>query len=163
VVALFDLDRFKERNDHHGHAAGDEALIAVVDALGAELRATDVIGRWGGDELLLVVPETAPDDVRHSAERWRAVIADLGLAAGPNQVTTSIGLATYRPGDDIDTLLIRADRALYSAKRQGGDAVATDAVATDVAATDAAATDAAADDRQAEADVASAEDGAPDG
>lgn len=143
VVALFDLDRFKERNDYHGHAAGDQALVAVVETLRAELRATDLVGRWGGDELLVIVPETAPDDVRHSAERWRAVIADLGLTAGPNQVTTSIGLATYRPGDTIDALLTRADRALYEAKGRGGDAVATD-------------------DGQAEAHITPAEDGAAD-
>lgn len=125
-VALLDLDRFKERNDHHGHAAGDAALVSVVSALRAELRATDVIGRWGGDELVVIVPGTSGGAAERSAERWRALIADLGLAAGPGRVTTSIGLSTHVPGDTVDTLLTRADRALYAAKRIGGDAVVTD-------------------------------------
>lgn len=125
-VALLDLDRFKERNDHHGHAAGDAALVAVVSALRAGLRSTDVIGRWGGDELLVVTPDTSPADARRSAERWRRTIAELGLVAGPGRVTTSIGLATHQPGDSLDTLLARADRALYAAKALGGDTVATD-------------------------------------
>jgi diguanylate cyclase (GGDEF)-like protein len=125
-IALFDLDRFKERNDHHGHAAGDDALVAVVSALRSDLRATDLIGRWGGDELLVIVPDTSPADVRRSAERWRGLIADLGLAAGPGRVTTSIGLATRHHGDTVDTLLTRADRSLYAAKGLGGDTVVTD-------------------------------------
>lgn len=125
-VALFDLDRFKERNDHHGHAAGDEALVAVVSALRGRLRAVDVIGRWGGDELLVICPEASPKDACRSADRWRELIADLGLAAGSDRVTTSIGLASYQPGDDVDTILTRADRALYAAKRLGGDVVVTD-------------------------------------
>lgn len=127
AVALFDLDRFKERNDHHGHAAGDAALIAVVDALGGQLRAADAIGRWGGDELVIVSPGTTLDAAVRSAERWRRVVAELGLAAGPGRVTTSIGLAAYQPGDTVDTILTRADRALYAAKRRGGDTVETDA------------------------------------
>ncbi|WP_052664692.1 GGDEF domain-containing protein [Nitriliruptor alkaliphilus] len=125
-VALLDLDRFKARNDHHGHAAGDAALVAVVSALRADLRTTDLIGRWGGDELLVVTPDTSPADARRSAERWRRTIAELGLAAGPARVTTSVGLATHQPGDSLDTLLARADRALYAAKALGGDTVVTD-------------------------------------
>jgi diguanylate cyclase (GGDEF)-like protein len=125
-IALFDLDRFKERNDHHGHAAGDEALVDVVASLRTELRAADALGRWGGDELLIVAPEIGALEVARSAERWRALVADLGLCAGSGVVTTSIGVATYRPGDTLDTLLQRADRALYVAKGAGGDRVASD-------------------------------------
>ncbi|MEX1163748.1 MAG: GGDEF domain-containing protein [Nitriliruptor sp.] len=122
-VALFDLDGFKARNDHLGHAAGDTALIAVVEALEADLRATDILGRWGGDELLVVAPATSNPDALQIAERWRAAVAELGLAAGDGEVTTSIGIATLRPGDDLHTLLVRADRALYAAKTRGGDQV----------------------------------------
>jgi diguanylate cyclase (GGDEF)-like protein len=125
-IALFDLDRFKQRNDHHGHAAGDEALVAIVAGLSAELRATDALGRWGGDELLIVAPETGACEAARSAERWRALIAELGLAAGTGTITTSIGIATWRPGDSLDRLLTRADRAMYAAKGEGGDRVVTD-------------------------------------
>jgi diguanylate cyclase (GGDEF)-like protein len=125
-VALVDLDRFKQRNDHHGHAAGDQALVDVVSALQRELRATDVLARWGGDELLIVAPGLPPEDACHSAERWRTIVADLGISAGAERVTASIGLATHRPGDTLDRLLIRADRVMYEAKGRGGDAVRTD-------------------------------------
>jgi diguanylate cyclase (GGDEF)-like protein len=125
-IALFDLDRFKERNDHHGHAAGDEALIDVVAALATELRAADALARWGGDELLIVAPEIGADEVALSAERWRALVADLALCAGTGVVTTSIGVASYRRGDTLDRLVQRADRALYEAKRTGGDRVVCD-------------------------------------
>jgi diguanylate cyclase len=125
-IALFDLDRFKARNDHHGHAAGDEALIDVVATLRTELRAADALARWGGDELLIVAPEIGADEVARSAERWRGLVADLALCAGAGVVTTSIGVATYRPGDTLDCLLHRADQALYVAKGSGGDRVVSD-------------------------------------
>lgn len=125
-IALLDIDRFKARNDHHGHAAGDEALVAIVRTLSDELRSSDVLGRWGGDELLVVVPGTPPDQVHLMAQRWRQLVADLKLAAGDHILTVSIGVATYRPGDDIDRMLHRADRSLYAVKDAGGDAVATD-------------------------------------
>jgi diguanylate cyclase (GGDEF)-like protein len=125
-VALFDLDRFKECNDHHGHAAGDEALVRIVTALRRELRTTDVLSRWGGDELLVVIPGVPALDAHHSADRWRAIVAELEVPAGPGRVTTSIGIATYRPGDTADSLLSRADQVMYVVKSRGGDAVATD-------------------------------------
>ncbi len=126
-LALLDVDRFKERNDHHGHAAGDEALVTIVEALRAQLRGSDVLGRWGGDELLVVVPGTPPAQVHLSADRWRRLVAELGLEAGRHTLTVSIGVATFRAGDDVDALLRRADRAMYAVKARGGDGVQTDA------------------------------------
>ena len=124
-VALLDLDRFKARNDHLGHAAGDDALVRIVATLGDDLRTTDTLGRWGGDELLIVAPETSSNEVHVLADRWRTRVADLGLAAGADQVTASVGVATYEPGDTVETLLMRADRAMYAAKAAGGDRVVT--------------------------------------
>jgi diguanylate cyclase (GGDEF)-like protein len=126
VVGLVDLDRFKDLNDQHGHAAGDEALVAVVTALRAGLRVTDALGRWGGDELLVVAPATPLAEAQRSAERWRDRIAALELPAGPGHLTCSIGVVRAAPGDTVETLLARADRALYRAKRAGGDQIATD-------------------------------------
>lgn len=126
AIALLDIDRFKQRNDHHGHAAGDEALVTIVDTLRHELRSSDVLGRWGGDELLVVVPGTPLDQVHLMAERWRGVVADLRLDAGDHILTISCGIATFRPGDDLDAMLRRADRGLYRVKAAGGDAVETD-------------------------------------
>ncbi|MEX1179063.1 MAG: GGDEF domain-containing protein [Nitriliruptor sp.] len=130
-VALLDLDRFKQCNDQHGHAAGDRALVSVVAALAADLRGSDVLGRWGGDELLIVAPETPAEEAARVAQRWRAAVAELELEAGPHPVTTSVGVATLHPGDDLDSLLLRADRALYAAKSGGGDRVVSDAELAD--------------------------------
>ncbi|MFA9432268.1 diguanylate cyclase [Egicoccus sp. AB-alg2] len=125
-VAMIDLDAFKERNDHHGHAAGDDALCIIVAGLGAELRDTDTVGRWGGDELLIVLPETTLTAAATIAERIRARLSALALAAGPERfVTGSIGVAAAEPADTADSLLLRADRSMYAAKAAGGDRVVT--------------------------------------
>jgi diguanylate cyclase len=128
-VALLDLDRFKARNDTHGHAAGDRALREIVAVLHEDLRVTDTLGRWGGDELVVVAPETSPAELAQLAERWRQRIAELGLAAGRDAVvTTSVGVTGAIARDSLDTVLQRADRALYAAKAAGGDHVVVEPV-----------------------------------
>jgi len=126
AVAMIDLDAFKERNDHHGHAAGDDALRVIVAGLRAELRDTDTVGRWGGDELLVVLPETSLTAAAAIAERVRIRLVALALTAGPGRyVTASIGVAAAETTDTPDTLLSRADRNMYAAKAAGGDRVVT--------------------------------------
>lgn len=121
-VAVVDLDRLKERNDTHGHAAGDRALRTVVDVIGRDLRATDRLARWGGDELLVLMPGTAADDAHVTAERWRTHVATATPVATAPGLSVSTGIAQHEPGETVDELVRRADTAMYQAKRAGGDA-----------------------------------------
>jgi diguanylate cyclase (GGDEF)-like protein len=123
AVVLFDLDGFKRVNDRDGHPAGDAVLVDVARRAGAGKRQTDELGRWGGDEFLIVCPETDLDAARVVAERVRAAIASRP-AAGGRAVTVSLGVAELEEGDTAASLLRRADRALYDAKAAGGDCVA---------------------------------------
>ena len=121
-VLLFDLDYFKRVNDTHGHAAGDRALRAVVARARAALRATDSLGRWGGEEFLILLPETGLEEARLVAERVRSAIA-----AGPVDfdgagiaISASIGVSAWQEGEtSIEQALRRADAALYDAKNAG--------------------------------------------
>jgi diguanylate cyclase (GGDEF)-like protein len=132
TVGLADLDFFKEVNDQHGHLVGDSLLRRIGKALAAELRATDQMGRYGGEEFLLVLPETDGDGgwvvaekLRHRVEKTALVLDD----GTRTQVTISVGLATVCPGPQSDRsvrvmdLIAAADRALYRAKRSGRNQV----------------------------------------
>jgi diguanylate cyclase (GGDEF)-like protein len=118
-VAMVDLDRFKAINDEHGHAVGDEVLIAAVRALRAHLRAEDQLGRLGGEEFLVVLPDTHEGAATRVAEKLREEVA---AAPAPVPVTCSVGLATWA-GESPEMLLRRADEALYAAKDAGRDCV----------------------------------------
>ncbi|WP_170292284.1 ligand-binding sensor domain-containing diguanylate cyclase [Xanthomonas maliensis] len=121
AVLLIDLDHFKLINDEHGHLIGDAVLTKVGARLTACLRDSDKVGRYGGEELLLLLPGMNAS----GHHRLRAIHDAIGLppydvgCAAPLRVTCSIGVAWYRPGDTIATMLARADEALYRAKRLG--------------------------------------------
>lgn len=119
-VAMIDLDHFKRYNDTHGHVAGDRLLASVTAALAATCRAQDLLVRYGGDELCLVLPETGVDGAAELAGKLRRAAAE---AAGPSGVTLSVGVAAWDGAEDAVTLIGRADQALYRAKRDGGDRV----------------------------------------
>ena len=124
-VALVDVDRFKEVNDAFGHAVGDEVLQIVAQRLGGMLRAGDVAARWGGEEFLVLLASSDLRAVGRVAERLRVVIGDdaIRLRDGRElRVTVSVGCSAG--GDDPDSLLRRADEALYRAKGAGRNAVA---------------------------------------
>jgi diguanylate cyclase (GGDEF)-like protein len=121
-VALIDVDHFKRINDRCGHAMGDRVLVQLGHRLAADLRATDRLGRWGGEEFLLVSGHTPLPAALELAERLRASVAGFGFGHG-EPVTVSIGVAQVRQGDDVDALLARADEALYRAKDAGRDRV----------------------------------------
>ncbi|MGC9369236.1 MAG: diguanylate cyclase [Paracoccaceae bacterium] len=128
AVMLIDLDRFKTINDRHGHAAGDAVLAALAERLTGNLRAVDLVARIGGEEFLVVLPETGLAEATATAERLRARInatpVPLPAEAGALSVSASIGLALWEGGDSgIDGLLARADRALYAAKAEGRNKV----------------------------------------
>lgn len=127
-LCLLDVDHFKRVNDTYGHQAGDEVLQYVSKALQTVLRKSDFVGRYGGEEFLLVLPETTREGGLMTAERVRAAIAEAVLPCLPEgeHVTVSIGLALHVPGDSVETTLGRADAALYEAKGQGRDRVVMD-------------------------------------
>jgi two-component system cell cycle response regulator len=120
AVAMIDLDRFKAINDAHGHAVGDEALVAAADALRRALRAEDVLGRIGGEEFLALLPDTDDDAAARAAERLRAAVE---AAAGPVPLSASVGYAVLEGEEAPDDLVRRADGALYAAKRAGRNTV----------------------------------------
>lgn len=120
-VVLVDLDHFKAINDRYGHSTGDEALLRAAQAMAATARDADTVARWGGEELLLVAPETTLAQAAELAERARQALAE--VTVGDTTVTGSFGVAELEPGDTVDALLRRADARLYAAKRQGRDRV----------------------------------------
>jgi two-component system cell cycle response regulator len=127
VVLLIDLDEFKHLNDSHGHPAGDAVLRGVAERILRTLRATDTAGRWGGDELLVVLPQNHAQGAVIAAERWRQAVAaqPFELPDGrPVNATLSIGIAALAPAHATAAdLVAAADRALYAAKRAGRNRV----------------------------------------
>lgn len=126
TVMLFDLDKFKRVNDTLGHLAGDAVLRHFSRVVEAALRRTDLVGRYGGEEFLAVLPETDPERGYEVAERIRCDChaAPAKTADGAEVVfTTSIGVATLQPGEDAEALLTRVDASLYQAKETGRDRV----------------------------------------
>jgi diguanylate cyclase (GGDEF)-like protein len=121
-VILLDIDHFKDVNDLYGHQAGDNVLIAIAGLLTRTARETDVVGRYGGEEFLLVCPETEIQVVAALAERLRHefTTTDFPLVG---RVTSSFGVAEFAQNDDVHTLLERADQALYRAKDSGRNRV----------------------------------------
>jgi diguanylate cyclase (GGDEF)-like protein len=117
-IILIDIDHFKAVNDLFGHAMGDQSLVALAARVAAVLRHVDTLGRWGGEEFLVILPETGFDESLHKAAAMCAQVAAMPLVAG-HTVTISCGVSSVQAGDSVDALLQRADEALYAAKRLG--------------------------------------------
>jgi diguanylate cyclase (GGDEF)-like protein len=123
-VVLADLDGFKEVNDEHGHAVGDAVLRAFADVLRDTLRESDLAGRWGGEEFLLLLPGADEEGAAQLAERVRIGLAARRIPSVPGlRVTASFGLAEYAGEANTEQLVAAADDALYRAKRGGKDRV----------------------------------------
>lgn len=122
ALVFMDLDRFKRVNDTHGHEAGDRVLQAFCATVRTCLRETDLFGRWGGEEFLVLVPGTDAPSARLLAERIRQAMEAQELP-GIGRVTVSAGVAACRPGDSWPVLVARADAALYRAKSRGRNRV----------------------------------------
>ena len=120
-IAMIDLDHFKGVNDTFGHAAGDAVLRAFADTVHDTMRMTDVFGRYGGEEFLLILVGTAPPMALEAVERIRVAVAgrDWRAAVPDATVTMSAGIAGFRKGETVEQLLHRADLALYQAKKDG--------------------------------------------
>lgn len=125
-ILMMDLDHFKGINDRYGHRGGDEALVAVVETMQNSVRGIDVLGRWGGEEFVALLPGTTMDSALIVAQRVRENIEKLLLhtGGGAMRVTVSLGVATLRGREDkLDEMFLRADRALYMAKEGGRNQV----------------------------------------
>ncbi len=128
-LLILDIDFFKKINDEHGHAAGDEVLKAVAARVADRLRGFDTFARFGGEEFVVVMPETGLDMAAGVAERIRAAMAETPIPVrgkGSVSVTVSIGVAMSGPEETPEAVLERADRALYRAKDNGRDRVEID-------------------------------------
>lgn len=125
-VLMLDIDFFKRINDLHGHAAGDEALRVFSRILVKETRAVDLLGRIGGEEFTVALPETGREEASLIAERLRKAVEKASFVfhhSAPISFTVSIGVALLQAGDRLDSLLARADKALYLAKHSGRNRV----------------------------------------
>lgn len=121
-VMLIDVDHFKRINDNHGHAVGDQTLVALGTLLGRDCRGSDHVGRWGGEEFLVVLPVTPLAQASELAERLRSKV-NASHFDHVGQASVSIGVAQSEVGDTLDALLQRADKALYCAKERGRNRV----------------------------------------
>ncbi len=125
LIAMLDLDHFKRINDGYGHLAGDKVLKIIATQLRKHLRPIDFIARFGGEEFVLLMPDTPLSAGLHLIEKLRAAIqaCPFHFKGEPVTITTSIGVSAFRPGDRSDHVLKRADEALYRAKRRGRNCV----------------------------------------
>jgi diguanylate cyclase (GGDEF)-like protein len=124
-VIMFDIDHFKRVNDRYGHLVGDQILCSIAGRVQGELRINDVLGRYGGEEFAILLPETCQPDAFHVAERLRESVADrpFQIDRGELRITISLGVTCVddRPELSVERLLDEADKALYRAKRGGRD------------------------------------------
>ena len=127
LIAQLDIDHFKAVNDTHGHAAGDLVLQSFADTVRRNVRDTDVLARWGGEEFVLLLCDTPAADAVTLMERLRQAVQAMQVpvpqSGGPITVTVSIGLARHTPADPLAGTLERADQALYAAKAGGRNRV----------------------------------------
>jgi len=122
-VVMIDVDCFKAFNDQFGHVAGDRVLGVVADVLREHLRPTDLIARFGGDEFAILMPTSNLDAAEETAERLRREVAEVALPDLIPRVTISVGIAGSNRDDDLNSLVQRADAAMYEAKQKGRNRV----------------------------------------
>lgn len=123
-IIMLDVDHFKSINDTHGHQVGDSVLVAVAEVLARSIRKADLLGRWGGEEFLLICNATQEEAFR-LAEKLRLALQRHSTPT-VGTITASFGVSTYRPADTSQTLIARADAALYRAKATGRNQVSVE-------------------------------------
>jgi diguanylate cyclase (GGDEF)-like protein len=127
TVAMADIDHFKQVNDTYGHEAGDKVLAEIAGVLADGLRMPDKVGRYGGEEFLIIFPHTTLAQARKIADRIRVSVGKHRIAVDDTrlQLTISLGVTQFQRGEDLEQFLSRADRALYQAKEAGRNRVIT--------------------------------------
>jgi diguanylate cyclase (GGDEF)-like protein len=127
AILMIDIDHFKSINDRFGHTKGDEVIVRVAKHLQSLARTADVVSRYGGEEFLMLLPQTTLEGARSLAERLREKVASVTFHAGDTSfsITISLGIASYEDcfGEDLVALINSADQALYQAKREGRNCV----------------------------------------
>jgi diguanylate cyclase (GGDEF)-like protein/PAS domain S-box-containing protein len=121
-IIILDIDHFKEVNDTYGHHIGDEVLQEFAKVLTSHSRDTDIVGRWGGEEFLIIVPEADKDSLIHFANGLKSTIK-LTCFHTVNKLTASIGISLYQNGESVEATVARADDALYISKNRGRDQI----------------------------------------
>jgi diguanylate cyclase (GGDEF)-like protein len=124
AIAIMDLDNFKEINDNYGHLAGNHVLAEFCRECRLQIRSSDTMARYGGDEFIFLLPHRDISNVMEAAERIQNVLISTPVVYENNtfQLKASIGLSLFKPGDtNLDEMLRRADKALYAVKHRGGN------------------------------------------
>jgi diguanylate cyclase (GGDEF)-like protein len=115
---IIDIDHFKVVNDEHGHLFGDKILVELANLIRTNIRDTDFAGRWGGEEFVVILPETKANMAINYAEKLRMLIENLIFDKGV-KITASFGVTSYMDGDNVESIFERSDKALYKAKADG--------------------------------------------
>ncbi|WAM48745.1 sensor domain-containing diguanylate cyclase [Vreelandella venusta] len=123
ALLLFDVDHFKQINDTLGHSVGDDVLISLARMVESSLRGCDHLGRWGGEEFVVLATHSSMEAAEGLAERLRGLVATLQVKGLSQPITVSIGVAVWHPNDSCKTLIARADAAMYRAKHNGRNRV----------------------------------------
>ncbi len=122
ALVIFDVDHFKQVNDVHGHQAGDAVLVGISRYVSGQVRTTDLLARWGGEEFVLLAPGSDGATARQAAEKLKALLSETSFGE-VGKITCSFGVAEFSAGDTAETLIARADGALYRAKINGRNRV----------------------------------------
>ena len=130
ITMLIDIDHFKTINDSFGHITGDQVIKDIASLIRKNLRASDIVFRWGGEEYLVILKDCPISDAQAIAEKLRASVEEIALPLdNPSAKSTlSIGIAALRSDDSPDDMIVRADAALYTAKNRGRNCVCNDSV-----------------------------------